>query len=106
MKKLLALLIVVLFISWITEGDWDHDNAMSLVFNFVPEPSDEQEDVALDSAMRYMAARGVTSVHTVLGPQDSFERAYEKNALTTRIYASRKLGEWKIRLEEINRKGR
>src|SRR4030095_665554 len=39
------------------------DNAMTLVARAIPAASAADEDVALDRAMRYVAAQGVTSVH-------------------------------------------
>ena len=46
------------------------DNAMTLVFNKLPPPSDEAIDRALSEAMKYFASHGVTSVHEVWDPAD------------------------------------
>lgn len=81
------------------------DNAMNLVGAKVPQPTDEQEDKALEAAMDYVAARGVTSVHNMSGFHDTFERAYAQHKLKTRIYAGMMLGDWKILAREIQQKG-
>jgi hypothetical protein len=72
------------------------DNAMSLVERVVPPPSDEMNDRALAAAMRYVAERGVTSVHH-MGTWDDlavFERAWRQGTLATRIYAAVPLPTW------------
>jgi predicted amidohydrolase YtcJ len=79
------------------------DNAMTLVDRVVRRPSTAQEDRALDAAMQYLAARGVTSVHHMGSvPQsatwsdlDAFRRAREADRLRTRIYASVPLPGWR-----------
>jgi predicted amidohydrolase YtcJ len=82
------------------------DNAMALVSRSVPPPTPGQEDEALESAMRYVTARGVTSVHNMSGFQDVFQRAYLAGKLKIRIYAGRPLSEWRLLAEEINQQGR
>ncbi len=78
------------------------DNAMSLVDGAVPALSAEQQDRALDAAMAFVAARGVTSVQNMgtFGELDVFARARKANRLTTRIYAVTPLPEWQ-RLQQI-----
>ena len=78
------------------------DNAMSLVDRVVPPPSEEMRLRALDAAMRYVAERGVTSVHH-MGTFDDlevFRKAHSRTDLLTRIYAAVPLGEWE-RLREL-----
>lgn len=82
------------------------DNAMDLMAEVVPQPSPEQEDRALDAAMKYVAERGVTSIHNMSGFQDAFERAHTKQTLTTRVYAGMMLDDWKILAADIKEKGR
>lgn len=82
------------------------DNAMNLVFRFVPDPSDEQKDNALTSAMNYVASNGVTSVHNVGGYVDVFERAQRNKTLKTRIYAAFPLTDWRDLNQKITRQGR
>lgn len=82
------------------------DNAMNLVNGVVPEPTDEQEDKALEAAMDFVAARGVTSVHNMSGFVDAFERAHEKRTLRTRIYSGMMLGDWKKLAEKIRTEGK
>ncbi len=72
------------------------DNAMGLVERAVPAPSPEMVARALDAAQRYVAERGVTSVHH-MGTWDDLEAfvaARSANRLTTRIYAAVPLATW------------
>ena len=62
------------------------DNAMNMIYKIVPDPSDEQKDKALEAAMNYVAARGVTSAHNMSGYMDVFERARtQKQAKNTHL---------------------
>jgi predicted amidohydrolase YtcJ len=72
------------------------DNAMSLVESRVPPPGAALEDRALDAAMRYVAARGVTSVHNMgtWNELEVFARASARGTLRTRIYAAVPLSTW------------
>jgi hypothetical protein len=84
------------------------DNAMSLVERVVPQPSDEQYDRALTAAMKYVAERGITSVHHMGRWPDLavFDRARRASRLKTRIYAAVPLHTWERLRDEINRSGR
>jgi len=66
------------------------DNAMPLVANSIPDYSDEQKDKALEAAMDYVLAHGVSSVHHMgtIADMEVFERAREKGNLKTRIFAT------------------
>jgi predicted amidohydrolase YtcJ len=71
------------------------DNAMGLM-SAVPAPSREMSLRALESAMRYVAERGVTSVHH-MGSWDDlavFRDAHARGALRTRISAAVPLATW------------
>jgi predicted amidohydrolase YtcJ len=72
------------------------DNAMGLVWKAVPDAPAELEDRALDAAMRYVAERGVTSVHHMgsWGDLAVLERAHRAGRMRTRVYASVPLGSW------------
>jgi predicted amidohydrolase YtcJ len=72
------------------------DNAMTLVESKVPPPTREMEERALDAAMRYVAAQGVTSVDNMgtWEELDVFARAAAQGRLRTRIYAAVPLGSW------------
>jgi predicted amidohydrolase YtcJ len=72
------------------------DNAMALVERVVPEPPPELTDRALDVAMRYVAAQGVTSVHD-MGSWSHlavYRRAHTAGRLATRVYAVVPLADW------------
>jgi predicted amidohydrolase YtcJ len=81
------------------------DKAKAMISQFVPSPTPGQEDEALEAAMRYVAARGVTSAHNMSGFQEVFLRAHQAGKLTTRIYAGRPLREWRVLAEEIRLHG-
>jgi predicted amidohydrolase YtcJ len=72
------------------------DNAMSLLDAAVPELTPELADRALDTAMKYVAAQGVTSVQNMGSWSDlaTFERARNGGRLITRIYAVVPLATW------------
>jgi len=84
------------------------DNAMSLIFKYITNPSDELKDRALRASMKYVAENGVTSVQS-MGNWDDLEvykRAAKKDSLKTRIYAVVPLDSWKKLSEEVKRSGR
>ena len=84
------------------------DNAMGLVSRVVPAPGAALEDRALDTAMRHVAAQGVTSVvhmgswHDL----DVFRRAHAAGRLTTRIYAAVPLSTWQRLRDTVAAVGR
>lgn len=85
------------------------DNAMVLVARRVPGQTEAQLDQALQAAMDYVAAQGVTSVHDMGGSyaeRAAMERAHRAGELKTRIYATSTLPEWKALVQEIEEKGR
>lgn len=70
------------------------DNAENLVNRKIPGRPADQEDMALDTAMHYVASKGVTSTHNMGGYWEVFERARVANRLITRIYAVQALSNW------------
>ncbi len=82
------------------------DNAQRLIDRVLPAPTPGQEDKALQSAMIYVAERGVTSAHNMSGYMDVFERARKNNSLITRIYAGMPLRDWRVLNEKIQQQGR
>ena len=84
------------------------DNAMGLMSGAIPAPSLEMSLRALDSAMRYVAERGVTSVHHMGGWDDLalFERAHAQRALRTRISAAVPLATWSRLRDVVSTRGR
>jgi predicted amidohydrolase YtcJ len=84
------------------------DNAEPLVARARPKPSAEQEDRALDAAMRYVAARGVTSVHHMgtWADLEVFDRAHASGRLATRIYAAVPIDTWERLRDTVAARGR
>ncbi len=84
------------------------DNAMALVDRVVPPPSEAMQDRALDAAMSYVAAQGVTSVHHMGGwvDLDTFTRARRAGLLRTRIYAAVPLADWQRLRDRVASDGR
>jgi len=84
------------------------DNATDLVTAVVPNPPAELEDRALDTAMAYVAAQGVTSVVHMGSWRDLaiFERAHKTGRLKTRIYAAVPLATWEQLRDTVTARGR
>ncbi len=84
------------------------DNAMRLVFDVIPNPSDARLDHFLDAAMAYVAGNGVTSVHDVFADDfdswaslETYRRAEHEGRLRTRVYSVTPLADWQRLSEEI-----
>jgi predicted amidohydrolase YtcJ len=84
------------------------DNAMDLVGRAVPDAPAALTDRALDAAMKYVNAQGVTSVHNMgsWGDLDAFDRAHAAGRLTTRIYAAVPIASWERLRDTVARRGR
>jgi predicted amidohydrolase YtcJ len=84
------------------------DNAETLVRRVVPPLTTQELDEALDAAMKYVAARGVTSVHH-MGTWDDlavFERAHAAGRLNTRLYAAVPIHTWERLRDYVADRGR
>ncbi|HEX9564999.1 MAG TPA: amidohydrolase [Gemmatimonadaceae bacterium] len=83
------------------------DNAQALVWRVVPVAPPPLQDRALDTAMAYVAAQGVTSVHNMGSWSDLaiFERARSAGRLRTRIYAAVPLATWERLRDTIAARG-
>lgn len=84
------------------------DTAMELVSRAVPPPDASAEDAALDAAMRYVAAQGVTTVHH-MGTWEElavFERAHAAGRLRTRIRAAVPIHDWRRLRDLVAERGR
>ncbi len=84
------------------------DNAMDLMSTAVPEAPLAMSLRALDTAMSYVAARGVTSVHHMGSWADLavFERAHATGALRTRVTAAVPLATWERLRDTVAARGR
>jgi predicted amidohydrolase YtcJ len=89
------------------------DNAMRLIFNSVPEPTEAQLDRFLQAAMLYVAGNGVTTVHDVFADDfDSwaslatYRRAERDGRLSTRIYSVSPLSDWQRLRDDVAANGR
>ncbi len=83
------------------------DNAQSLVWRVVPDLTPADWDRILDTAMTYVAARGVTSVHH-MGSWDDlaiFKRARTAGRLRTRIVAQVPLATWERLRDAVTAEG-
>ena len=81
------------------------DNATYYIEKVVPTPPDELEDRALDTAMAYVASKGVTSVHNVFGNMDALKRAWKANRLKTRVYGGVPLVDWRDLNDSVKANG-
>ena len=83
------------------------DNAQSLVERVVLAPPAFLQDRALDDAMTYVAAQGVTSVHNMGSWSDLaiFERGRAAGRLKTRIYAVVPLATWEQLRDTVQARG-
>jgi predicted amidohydrolase YtcJ len=83
------------------------DNAEGLVDRAEPDAPKELHDRALDAAMRYVVARGVTSVHNMGGFTDlaTFERAHHDGRLIMRIYAVTPIAQWERLRDTVAARG-
>jgi predicted amidohydrolase YtcJ len=83
------------------------DNAMSLLDRVAPELTPELADRALDTAMKYVAAQGVTSVQNMGSWSDLavFERAKKEGRLITRLYAVVPLATWERLRDTVAARG-
>lgn len=83
------------------------DNAMSLMDRALPAPSLDESLRALDTAMTYVAARGVTSVHHMGSWEDLavFSAADARHALRTRIAAAVPLASWERLRDTVRARG-
>ncbi|MEQ1690680.1 MAG: amidohydrolase, partial [Gemmatimonas sp.] len=84
------------------------DNAMGLIDAVQPPRSDAEWDRALDTAMTYVAARGVTSVHHMGGWDGlkALRRAQAAGKLRTRVVAQVPLSDWAKLRDEVKAAGR
>jgi predicted amidohydrolase YtcJ len=73
------------------------DEAMSLVYRIIPEPSATECDEAFVRACDFAVARGVTHVHDMGSWKDlqTYRRAQQLGHLKLRIYSLVPLGTWK-----------
>ena len=81
------------------------DNAMDMIFDKVPPPTEQQIDDALQAAMNYVASHGVTSVHHMAGFMDGLERARANKTMITRIYAMAPINQWPELAQKVKREG-
>ncbi|HEX5632744.1 MAG TPA: amidohydrolase, partial [Gemmatimonadales bacterium] len=80
------------------------DAAMDPVYGVVPEPSPEQADSALALAMRWVASKGITEVHTVsagFSELAGLRRAHAAGRLTVRVSAYPPLDAWRQVAESV-----
>ncbi len=64
------------------------DNAMSLIYSIIPDPSEDEYYEAALTAMKHIIPLGVTSIQDITLPEDlkTFQRLEKEDKLTCRIY--------------------
>lgn len=87
------------------------DEAMSLVFNVIPTPSEAQLDEALARAADFALGLGVTQVHDVSSfggwtDLETYRRAHGDGKLPLRIYSFVNLGSWERLADFVKQNGR
>ena len=84
------------------------DNAQTYVNAAEPPNPPELDDRALQAAMKYVSAQGVTSVHNMNGfiALATFERARAAKTLITRIYAVTPIAEWERLRDTVAARGK
>jgi predicted amidohydrolase YtcJ len=84
------------------------DNAQSYVNRAEPPATDELNDRALQAAMKYVAARGVTSVHNMGDFEGlaAMERAHQAKSLITRIYQVTPISAWRRLRDTVAARGK
>jgi predicted amidohydrolase YtcJ len=84
------------------------DNAAELVGRAVPDPTREQDDAALEAAMRHVAEQGVTSIHNMgtWRHLEIFGRAHRAGRLRTRIYSAVPISTWERLRDHVAANGR
>jgi predicted amidohydrolase YtcJ len=83
------------------------DNAQDLMYRAIPDPTPEMSARALDAAMHYVAAQGVTSVQHMGTWADLavFERAHAAGTMITRISAAVPLATWERLRDTVAARG-
>ena len=84
------------------------DNAQSYVNAAQPDDPPELDDRALQAAMKYVSAQGVTSVVNMggFGNLAAFDRAHASNMLITRIYAVTQISDWQRLRDLVAKRGK
>jgi predicted amidohydrolase YtcJ len=84
------------------------DNAQAIVDRVVPDPTADQRDRAMEAAMTYVAANGVTSIHNMGSYADLevFDRFHKAGRLRTRVYAAVPLSTWERLRDLVATRGR
>jgi predicted amidohydrolase YtcJ len=84
------------------------DNAMWLVNEVMPPPSEELLDRQVRAAMQHVAGNGVTTVHDMadFASLASYRRLHANGELITRIYSVVPLSEWDALLDDVASNGR
>ncbi|MGD2153143.1 MAG: amidohydrolase [Gemmatimonadales bacterium] len=84
------------------------DDAMTLVSDVMPPPSEEEQDRALQAAIEHAVARGVTMITDMgtWGHLETHRRARARGELPIRVYSVVPLASWERLVEYVEREGR
>ena len=83
------------------------DDAQSLVYRAIPEPSDAERDAALEASLAEAARFGVTSIQDITPWQDydAYKRVRDAHRLTVRVYARTPMSQWKRQVDAVALEG-
>ncbi|MBC8323417.1 MAG: amidohydrolase [Candidatus Marinimicrobia bacterium] len=81
------------------------DEAMGLIWPFIPENSEEEMDAALEKSMEYAASLGLTQVHDMCSWDDLETYVRNKEKLSLRIYALPYYTHWKKHKAYVEKHG-
>ena len=87
------------------------DEAMSLVYRILPDPSKSELDQSLKGALEHAVQNGVTQIHDMGSyggwqDLDTYRRAYDSGELPMRIYSFVPLGSWERMKSYVEENGR
>ncbi len=83
------------------------DDAQSLVYRVIPEPTEAERDEALKASLAEAARFGVTSIQDITPwpDYDAYKRFRDASRLTVRVYARTPMSQWKRQADAIARQG-
>jgi predicted amidohydrolase YtcJ len=83
------------------------DDAQSLVYRVIPDPTEAEREDALKASLAEAARAGVTSIQDITSWQDYeiYKKFRDSGRLSVRVYARTPMSQWKRQVEIIARQG-